>query len=205
MAPPPALPPDTWLNRYLAVRRPAEVLAWVLLCALQVVANSAVVWIDVRQNGLPFAAWEIITWEVSSNLVWLALVPALLWGLNRKPLHWAVLARHLPWHLLGSVVFCAVHVAGMVALRQMVYAARGRHYEFGPWLDRLFYEGLKDIQSYLVNLALVRVIEPNEAGDARLRLQDGSTVPCSRTHLEALRQRLGAARVAPATTTERIL
>ena len=158
MAPPPALPPDTWLNRYLAVRRPAEVLAWVLL-----------------------------------------------WGLNRKPLHWAVLARHLPWHLLGSVVFCAVHVAGMVALRQMVYAARGRHYAFGLWLDRLFYEGLKDIQSYLVNLALVRVIEPNEAGDARLRLQDGSTVRCSRTHLEALRQRLGAARVAPATTTEKIL
>ena len=52
-------------------------------------------------------------------------------------------------------------------------------------------------RSYLVNLALVRVIEPTEAGDARLRLQDGSTVPCSRTHLDALRQRLNAARFHP--------
>ena len=322
--------PDTWLNRYLAVRRPAEVLAWVLLCSLQVLANAAVVWIDVRQHGLPFAAWEVITWEASSNLVWLVLVPALVWGLNRKPLHWAVLARNLPWHVAGSLLFCVLHVAGMVALRRIVYAARGRHYEFGPWLDGLFYEALKDIRSYalivsavlayrlllwrwqgearwldapdvapdavphaapnavfdaaphctpaaalpaappappaapapaperilvkklgkefllpmaevewvqacgnyvnlhrqqhdyplrttlaaieqqldasifvrvhrsyLVNLALVQVIEPTEAGDARLRLRDGSTVPCSRTHLDPLRQRLGTVRANP--------
>jgi hypothetical protein len=282
------------------------------LCGLQVVANSAVVWIDVRQNGLPFAAWEIITWEASSNLVWLALVPMVLWVLNRKPLHWAVLQRNLPWHMLTSGVFCVLHVVGMVGLRRMVYAARGAHYEFGPWLDGFLYEGLKDIRtyallvsavvgyrlllwrwqgearwldapdvaqparplpavappapvataaaapdrilvkklgkefllpmaevewvqacgnyvnlhrqqhdyplrttlaaieqrldagtfarvhrSYLVNLALVQVIEPTDAGDARLRLRDGSTVPCSRTHLEALRQRLGAAPANP--------
>lgn len=45
-------------------------------------------------------------------------------------------------------------------------------------------------RSYLVRLSLIAAIEPTEAGDARLRLRDGSHVPCSRTYLERLRQRL---------------
>ena len=45
-------------------------------------------------------------------------------------------------------------------------------------------------RSYLVRLSLIDTIEPTEAGDAHLRLRDGSRVPCSRTYLERLRQRL---------------
>ncbi|MDH0867031.1 LytTR family DNA-binding domain-containing protein [Mitsuaria sp. GD03876] len=45
-------------------------------------------------------------------------------------------------------------------------------------------------RSYLVRLALIEAIEPTEAGDAHLRLRDGSRLPCSRTYLERLRQRL---------------
>ncbi|OWQ93921.1 hypothetical protein CDN99_02460 [Roseateles aquatilis] len=45
-------------------------------------------------------------------------------------------------------------------------------------------------RSYLVRLSLIETIEPTEAGDAHLRLRDGSQVPCSRTYLERLRQRL---------------
>ena len=56
-------------------------------------------------------------------------------------------------------------------------------------------------RSYLVNLALVRVIEPTEAGDARLHLLGGGTVPCSRTHLDALRQRVGVAAITPTAPT----
>lgn len=317
-------PSDLWLQRYLAVRRPLEVSAWVLACAVQVVANSLVTLTDVRRVGLRFEVWEVFTWEATSNLVWLALVPFIAWALDRWPLRWGQLRRSLPWHVLASGLCCVVHVGGMVALRQAVYAARGRHYNFGPWLDGLAYEALKDVRSYalvaltilayrlllwrwqgearwldapdtpaaplpapapapepepvfaptpvaettpaapperllvkklgkefllplaeiewvqacgnyvnlhrqqhdyplrttlaaieqrldpaqfvrvhrsyLVNLALVRVIEPTEAGDARLRLHDGSTVPCSRTHLDALRQRLNAAQ---SPTTER--
>jgi hypothetical protein len=47
-------------------------------------------------------------------------------------------------------------------------------------------------RSYLVNLAHVQVIEPTEAGDARLRLRDGASLPCSRTYLDALRSRLSS-------------
>ncbi|WP_431263149.1 LytTR family DNA-binding domain-containing protein [Roseateles chitinivorans] len=45
-------------------------------------------------------------------------------------------------------------------------------------------------RGYLVRLSLIDAIEPTEAGDAHLRLRDGSRVPCSRTYLERLRQRL---------------
>jgi hypothetical protein len=45
-------------------------------------------------------------------------------------------------------------------------------------------------RGYLVRLSLIEAIEPTEAGDAHLRLRDGSRVPCSRTYLDRLRQRL---------------
>lgn len=41
-------------------------------------------------------------------------------------------------------------------------------------------------RSYAVNLDRVAEIEPLEGGDARLRMKDGSQVPCSRRYREAL-------------------
>jgi hypothetical protein len=45
-------------------------------------------------------------------------------------------------------------------------------------------------RSYIVNLVQVEAIEPTDAGDARLRMAGGGSVPCSRSHLPALRERL---------------
>jgi LytTr DNA-binding domain len=294
-------PADRWLPRYLAVRRRVEVAAWVLAFAVQIVANSLVVVADRQRMGLSFQPWQIVTWEATSNLMWLLLVPAVVWALNRWPLRWCDLRRHLSWHLLAGLACSTAHVMGMVAFRHVVYALHGTRYDFGPWLNGLAYEALKDLRtyalialsvcayrlllwrwqgealwlgvpdgapaptptaidapakdppsapperllvkklgkefllpvadiewvqacgnyvnlhrrqhdyplrstfaaieqrldgagfvrvhrSYLVNLALVQVIEPTEAGDARLHLLDGSTVPCSRTYLDSLRK-----------------
>ena len=41
-------------------------------------------------------------------------------------------------------------------------------------------------RSYAVNLDHIAEIEPLDAGDARLRMKDGSMVPCSRRYREAL-------------------
>jgi LytTr DNA-binding domain len=314
-----AMPPDTLLKRYLALRQPAEVLFWVLLMATEAAVNTAVVLIEMRRSASATAAWEVATWEVSSNLVGLALVPFVVWVLDRKPVHWGVLRQHLLWHLGAACVFCLLHVVGMVLLRKMVYANQGSHYDFGSWRVGLLYEALKDLRSYLliativlsyrlllwrwqgearwlsdadespatapplaavkavpsepplprlaperilvkklgkefllqvseiewvqacgnyvnmhrqqhdyplratlaavekqlheagfvrvhrsylVNLALVHVIEPTEAGDANLRMRDGSAVPCSRTHLDALRQRLNSSLTGPAAASK---
>ena len=47
-------------------------------------------------------------------------------------------------------------------------------------------------RSYLVNLDQVASIEPLDSGDARVHLQDGTALPCSRRYRDALRARLGA-------------
>lgn len=43
-------------------------------------------------------------------------------------------------------------------------------------------------RSYIVNVAEIVEIEPLEAGDARIRMKDGSQVPCSRRYRDRLRQ-----------------
>jgi hypothetical protein len=315
------MPPRTdLLPRYLAHRRWLEPALWCAMFALQILANSITVTLEIRRLGLPFRPWEVVTWEASSNLSWLALVPLIAWLLRRWPLHIGVLRANLPRHLAASLGVSVLHVLVMVAARQGVYAAFGERYEFGHWPTELAYEALKDVRSYamvvgimlgyrlllwrwqgeasvlqapddavptaavacttvgatvnpavaaaaptapppspadaepadrflvrklgkefllpvaeiewvqacgnyvnlhrrqhdyplratlaamerrlgpqgfvrvhrsfLVNLACVAVIEPTESGDARLRMADGATVPCSRTYLEPLRARL---------------
>ena len=48
-------------------------------------------------------------------------------------------------------------------------------------------------RSYIVNLDQVDVIEPTDGGDARLRMKDGSMVPCSRRYRDGLRSRAAVA------------
>ncbi|MDO5610655.1 MAG: LytTR family DNA-binding domain-containing protein [Pseudomonadota bacterium] len=45
-------------------------------------------------------------------------------------------------------------------------------------------------RSHIVNLRFIESIEPTESGDARIRLQDGREIPCSRRYRDALRQEI---------------
>lgn len=290
----PAIPSPTPF-RSDAWRRAFEVGFWLVTTLVNAVANSITVLIDIRNTGLGFASWEPVTWEWSSAVLMLALVPAVVWFTRRAPLHWDNWRRVLPWHVLASVVFCLVHVVGMVAIREAVYAWHGMEYDFGHWPRQLAYEYLKDVRSYagmvvliegyrfvrrrlqgeasllgepdeglpvepverperflvrklgreflvaardvewlqasgnyvnlrvrghdyplrttmagieerldpgrfarihrsyMVNLGQVASIEPLDTGDARVHLVDGTVLPCSRRHREALRERAGFA------------
>ncbi|MBT2335268.1 LytTR family transcriptional regulator [Variovorax paradoxus] len=137
-------------ERYEPIRRRVEVGFWIVFMALQAVFNTTVALVDARDRAVPRAAWEIVTWEVSSHLVLLALVPAVV-AIQRRlsPLARSHLLRYLGWHLAASVVFSVVHVAAMFALRAMVYAAMGERYDFAGWIGRWGYEYLKDVRAYL--------------------------------------------------------
>ncbi|MEK8029585.1 LytTR family DNA-binding domain-containing protein [Ideonella sp. DXS29W] len=139
---------DDLLQRYLAHRRAIEVTGWCLLFTLQIAANSLTLAVDVRRLALPFEPWEWITWEASSNLAWLVLVPAVAWVLQLRPLYLGVLRAHLPWHLAASLGISLLHVLAMVGLRKLVYRAQGAVYDFGHWPTELAYEALKDVRSY---------------------------------------------------------
>jgi hypothetical protein len=272
-------------------RRAFEIGVWIAIVCIEAAANSVTVLIDIRNTGLDFADWEPVTWEWSSAATMLALVPALVAFTRRVPLHWDDWRRPLAWHVLASIVFCLLHVFGMVLIREVVYAWHGSEYDFGAWPRQLAYEYLKDVRTYvamvvmiegyrfvrrrwqgeasllgapdegppvepverperflvrklgreflvaagdiewlqasgnyvnlrvrghdyplrstmaaieerldparfarihrsfMVNLAQVASIEPLESGDARVEMRDGSRLPCSRRHRDALKPR----------------
>lgn len=161
----------TFLARYQPLRRRAEIGFWVVVLVVQAVFNSAVTIIDARQMARPVAPWEPVLWEISSVLVVGALVPAVAAFERRFPLRWDTLARHLPWHLLASVVFCLAHVLLTYGLRRAGYALLGQRYGFEDWGAQIAYEYLKDVRTYAMILAAVlsyRFVLLRLQGEARL-------------------------------------
>ena len=151
-----ARPTNLW-DRYQPWRRPVEIGYWVVGYAISAATNSATALMDVRRAGLDFAAWEPVVWEWSSSLVMLALVPVLVWFTRRVPLHLDTWRRALPLHLVASVAWSLLHVAGMVALRKLAYTTQGSVYDFGEWPREFGYEYLKDIRSYAGMVTTIEV------------------------------------------------
>lgn len=141
------VPPTSW-DRYRSWRHVIEIGLLVGMALVNAVAGSATAVMDVRRAQLDVASWEPVVWEFSSNLMWLALVPMVVWMTRQVPLHLDTWQRALRWHLVGSVAWSVLHVAGMVALRKLAYATQGAHYSFAPWPQEFVYEYLKDIRTY---------------------------------------------------------
>ena len=151
--------------------RTFELAFWPVFALINTAANSAVALLEVRRGNPSFPAWPPITWEASSSLVALALIPAIVAFTRRYPMHWDSWRRELPRYLLASVVFSLVHVVGMVGLRHAVYAMQGESYAFGPWPRELLYEYLKDIRSFawiVLSIEMYRLIVRRMQGEASL-------------------------------------
>lgn len=149
-------PAPTWIDRYphdRALRRRTEVGFWAIVLTVQVVFNTIVTWVDLRSVGRTVTPWEPLWWEVSSTLVVAALIPAVVAVERRFPLRRDTVWRHLPWHVLASMAYCTVHVAGMLALRHAGYAAVGQSYQPADWWAQWGYEYLKDVRSYALTVS----------------------------------------------------
>jgi hypothetical protein len=159
------------LERYQPWKRTVEIGFWVVLGLVDSLVNSIVVLLDIDRVHLGFAAWEPVVWEFSSNLVLLALVPAVVAFERRFPLELRNWRQLLAVHAAASVVYSLVHVVAMVALRKVAYAFEGESYVFGNWPRELAYEYLKDSRTYvgvLVTLALYRLLLLRLQGEARM-------------------------------------
>jgi hypothetical protein len=132
-------------------RRPIEIGFWVLLAILNTVFNSLVSQIDHTRT----TSWEPWVWEWSSSILILALIPAVQAVERHWPFRFDTWRRSLPWHLLASVPFSLVHVAGMIVLRKLAYRLAGWHYDFGDWWSNFGYEYLKDFRTYFLIIALI--------------------------------------------------
>ncbi|MDO1527562.1 LytTR family DNA-binding domain-containing protein [Fulvimonas sp. R45] len=148
-------------------RRPLEAGFWLLLVTLNAVFNS----VDAQLGHPQLPAWIPWTWEFSSALLVLALLPAVIAFERRWPIRLDDWPWRVPQHLAASVAFSLVHVGGMVGLRKLAYAMAGRHYDFGPWWLNFGYEYLKDVRSYFLFvaiLALYRLWRLRRQGEAKL-------------------------------------
>lgn len=128
--------------------------------ALVALVNTTSVLMEDPPGERTFEAWEPALWEGSSALLLFALVPLVWRWLQRWPIR-------PPWirpalvHLALSVPFSMLHVAGMVAIRQVGYRLAGGGYDFfheGVGIT-LIYEWRKDLVSYGLLLLVLSVID----------------------------------------------
>lgn len=151
------LPSPSLYERYLPYRRGVEIGFWVAGCVLTASGNSVTVAMELTRQGITHQPWQPAVWEWSSNLVLLALVPAVVWFTRRWPLHLETWRRFLPGYALASVVYSLGHVLGMVALREASYRLAGLDYDFGDWPRELFYEYIKDARSFIGAVLTIEV------------------------------------------------
>ncbi|MEZ0471088.1 LytTR family DNA-binding domain-containing protein [Luteimonas salinilitoris] len=180
---------------YLRHRHPFEAGFWILILGIHAVANSITTNIDIARSGsAEIARWEPWAWEWSSALVLLALVPVLLAFERRFPLQRGRIARSAAAHLAFSVPFSLLHVAGMVALREVVYAWMGSDYRFGDLATNLGYEYLKDVRTYgyfLLAIYLYRFVLRRWQGEAGFLTEGREGLPAQPVTDRFLIKKLG--------------
>jgi len=150
-------------------RKRFEIVAWIAYVLINASVNASSVLVDYARNGIQIENWEPFIWEYSSGILILVLIPCVIWFDQYYPLRKGQWKKPLLFHVLASVPFSLAHVAGMVALRKLVYALQGRHYDFGNVPVEFFYEYRKDFLSYFFIIAVVyayRLYSAKTAGAA---------------------------------------
>lgn len=162
---------------------PAPSTAWVLWTGLfygSACANVLVRWMQAARDGDAFSWIEAAINEFSSVTVALLLLAGLISAARRWPLHADTWRRRLFPYLLGGVIWWLLHVVGMVVLRELVHAALGGNYQFGPWPTQWFYELFKDIQTYAILVSAIHTLDwfgRRQQGEAALLVEPDNGLP----------------------------
>ena len=126
----------------------------VALTLLNAVVGSVSVATDLARRGVAFHPAQPWIWELSSAAALLIWLLPLLRADDALRARVQSTAARLGVRVLASVVYSALHVATMVALRHAAYAIAGWEYRFGPWFDGFVYEYRKDALTFALILAI---------------------------------------------------
>jgi hypothetical protein len=127
LARPKSLSPNTPLYlRYPRWFAYTGVVIYFLITDLIVVASDTALLHYLHKD---FQPWEPYVWEFSNSVVILAVVPLIVAFAHRLPISWSTWRVNLVRHAIGTVVFFAYKAIGVIALRKLVYAALGGHYD----------------------------------------------------------------------------
>jgi hypothetical protein len=116
-----------------------------IIVATACLVNAFSVDYDLARLGRPHRLWEPFVWEASSAILIIALLALprqaakLAAGIASRPL------RSGFWLIGLALAFSALHVGGMVLLRDLVYAAAGATYSFKWSVGEVVYELRKDL------------------------------------------------------------
>lgn len=146
-------------------------LAWFSINIL-VLATTQLMEFQREGKTIPF--WEPLSWEVSSAMMILLLIPLGIFIHDR----WLValsFKQKILFHFLLTLPFSVVHILGMVAIRHAWYGLMNEEYFFGNWSTEFLYEYRKDAQTYLTVLIVIfgyRLIVRRLQGEASV-IQEG--------------------------------
>lgn len=101
-----------------------------------------------RRLGRPIDSWYPWTWEVTSFVAWLVLLPLILKFAERLA-QWEQAAKRVAAHLVAAALASVAHTSLMTGLRQLAYAWVGETYRLSaPMIDVLVFELRKDLAAY---------------------------------------------------------
>ena len=142
---------DTLFERF--DRRPKLYVALVIIVYLLINngINATSDWMEATRNGATpeFALWEPITWELSSALSVLLILPLMFFWFSRFPLKLENASRQIFLHIIATLVFSGIHVGLMVMMREGIYNFMQGNYNFGNVPSEFFYEYRKDAWGYV--------------------------------------------------------
>lgn len=110
---------------------------------------------EYERNSIAVSTWEPFVWELSSHLVIMLLIFGVIWCVNHFPLKYGCFWRHFFIHMLASLIFSIVHIAGMVLLRKLIYYQLNSHYDFGSTVEGFVYEYRKDLMTYVIIVTVI--------------------------------------------------
>jgi two-component system LytT family sensor kinase len=122
------------------------------------------------RGRVDIAAWKPLVWEMTSVIVIFALIPLVVrfeahFRLNAHP-RWRIVMAHLG----AALIFSALHVAGILLLRKLIYALASQRYGFDSLVVQGFYELQRDLITYVVILVVIfanREFQVRRTGDLR--------------------------------------
>lgn len=154
-------PQETLFERF--DKRPAFYIGFGLFLYIFVnnTINATSGWMEATRNGgVPeFMLWEVFSWEYSSAISTMMLMPILFYWFKKTAVKLPYLKRFILLNLLGTLVFSALHVSIMVAIRELVYFLMGGNYDFGAVPSEFFYEYRKDAWGYLFLMSFYYVYQ----------------------------------------------
>jgi len=119
---------------------------------------------DAARRGGVYDLRLPLLWELTSAVAIIALVPLIDVGVRRarRVADWPL---RMLWILGTALIFSALHIVGMVALRKLALATVGQTYGFGFSFSELFYEFRKDVVTFfLIAVALWLVDSRRDVG-----------------------------------------